>query len=337
MRLKFAFLVYVSRSGSTLIARNLAAHARELLVLPEFRLMDVLMAEGEDNVRAMSAERLARVLRIDRQIGELAPLEEIDDIAAACAGRGIRAVIETLAERYLARHAPERAGATTALIKLGTLVYVAEPLLALFPEARFIHTYRDPRGVASSMLHNQRPYFSQQKMGRGDPVYIAGYYARFMKAVRALAERAPVHEVRYERFCAAARDELVAIAEFLGIAYQDEAIAPSFAIAAAEQKIHRLVDKPPALERVNAWQTELPAWAGLAIERRLGPLLSELGYEPHFVTRTPPREARWLLARAQLSHARLTAEHYLRRLAFYRSRPSWLGNRLKLALRRARA
>jgi len=333
--MKFAFLVYVSRSGSTLIGRKLAGHSRELVVLPEFRLVDVLMAEGDASVRRLSASRLLALIQIDRQIGALGlSLEELEELAAESVGQGIRALMEKLIERYVARRAPERRDATTVLIKLGTVVYVADKLASIFPEARYVHVYRDPRAVTNSLIRNFRPYFTEQKMGRGDPIYIAQEYSRVVRAVRQLSRFAPVVEVPYERFCARPTEELADIARFLGVAFHAESIAPSFDVADAEQAIHRLVDQPPVLERVSAWHTELPVWAGLAVERTLGGLLGELGYESYFANRIPRVEARAQLLRATLLHLRSTAKHYVRRLAFYRTRPAWLGNRLKLALQR---
>jgi hypothetical protein len=333
--MRFAFLVYVSRSGSTLVARTLASHSRELVVLPEFRLVDVLVAEGDASVRKLSAARLLKLVMIDKQIGSLGfSSAELEALAAENAGKGIRALMEALVARYIARHAPDRRDATTALIKLGSVVYIADQLATLFPEAMYLHVYRDPRAVTSSLIRHVRPYFPEQKMGRGDPVFISREYKRVVRAVRELAGRAPVLDVQYEQFCADPTPVIENIARFFGVAFEREASAPSFTVAAAEQGIHQLVDQAPIVERTTAWQTELPGWAGLAVERTVGDVLGELGYQPHFATGVSPAQARAWHARSTLFHMRCTAEHYVRRLNYYRTRPSWLGNRMKLALRR---
>jgi hypothetical protein len=83
--MRFAFLIYVARSGSTLLARHLDAVSPDLLVTPEWNAPIAALRLGEPQLRSLDAQALLRFVRLDRQIGNL----ELDlSQLSACRGRG---------------------------------------------------------------------------------------------------------------------------------------------------------------------------------------------------------------------------------------------------------
>src|SRR5215468_7322235 len=101
--MRFAFLIYVARSGSTLLARHLDAVSPDLLVTPEWNVPIAALRQGDTRLRALDAEALLRFARLDRQIGNLElDLSQLSASVADVAGAGTRRLVEALASAHAA-------------------------------------------------------------------------------------------------------------------------------------------------------------------------------------------------------------------------------------------
>src|SRR5258705_7774004 len=93
--MRFAFLIYVARSGSTLLARHLDAVSPDLLVTPEWNVPISALRLGEPRLRSLDAEALLRFVRLDRQIGNLElDLSQLSASVADAAGGGTRPLVQ---------------------------------------------------------------------------------------------------------------------------------------------------------------------------------------------------------------------------------------------------
>lgn len=329
----FTFLIYVQRSGSTLLARHLAEQAADYVVLPECRLLEVLLAEGEAKVRRLEPPELARLMKLDHQLASLGVDDTVlTNITQAVQGQGIRAVLEAVATHY-ARLQGKTPNAV--LIKQGSLFLADQTLAQHFPERRYIHVYRDIRGVANSNIHSRRPYFPDEVMGRGDVIYLARFWNDFMADVATLRSETPVLSVSYEDFCQNPSGTCAKIFSFVGVQQQARP-AYTYRVADDEKSIHRLVTQAPQLGRLDAWQQELRWWQGIATEVITQDTLEALGYQPWFLERTSRGRVAVLFAYAFVRHVMLTARFYYQRFHYYRKHLPRLFNRLKLSLIRGR-
>lgn len=330
--MRFVFLIYVSRSGSTMLANELSESTEGLVVLPEFRLLEVLLAEGERAVRRASAEGILKLFKMDHQAGSLG-LEKcvLRRIAEESREGGIKEILENVVSAYMGRRGMI---AETAVIKLGSAAYLSGAIMRLFPDGIFLHIYRDARGVVNSAISNERAYFKGEKMGRGDPIYMAKKWKHFLNTVEDMKRREyNVIEIRYEDLCLSKEAVVKEVLCSLGV---KPGVGRRFEVAGKEESLHRLVGKAPVTERLQAWKKELKEWQGIAIEAASEPELSSRGYKRWYL------EKQGLGKFAKLSYAHAahwwyTTIYYLRRIRFYIFTVSnWQSfrNRLKLTLRK---
>ncbi len=286
---RYVFLIYADRSGSTLLAKSLASHARDLVVMPEFRLLEILLGEGDESVRKCLPEEFKDLVRLDHQFPNLCISDEsLDDIAARSAGKGIKFFIEQIVRAYACNN---KINPSVAILKRGSMLRFAHSLLSIYPDATFLHVYRDLRGVTNSSLKSPSPYLPAIMMARGDPLYISLRLSRLMKATDRLrqVDSNRIHEVKYEDFCHEPARNLQKVLAAIGVGYLERA-KPGFEFRAqtAEMRIHTLVNKPVEAKRTDAWQKDLIRWQGVATELLAGKMLCQRGYRPYFLPRAKP-------------------------------------------------
>jgi hypothetical protein len=315
--MRFAFLIYVARSGSTLLARHLDAVSPDLLVTPEWNAPIAALRLGEPRLGSLDAEALLRFVRLDRQIGNLElDLSQLSAGVADAAGGGTRRLVEALASA----HAGRRGRAPRAIvIKNSSALWVAEPLLEAFPEAVFVYIERDGRAVVNSLVHTESSYDPGHPMGRGDPVHCARLWTAYLERLDGLRARRPerVLGVRYESFLGEPeatverlRGEL---ATRLGVELRPGAGAGNFAVPARERGLHELVGKPPQAARADGWKSELGRREGIAVESIQKTLLAARGYPLHFLADASAGEIAAARALEELRHVGLTLRHGARR------------------------
>ena len=242
---KYVFLIYVNRSGSTLLAKSLASHAQDLVVMPEFRLLEILLGEGDESVRKCLPAELKDFVRLDHQFPNLSISDEsLDDIATRSAGKGIKFFIEQIVRTYACNN---KINPSVAILKRGSMLRFAHSLLSIYPDASFLHIYRDLRGVANSSFKSPAPYLAAIMMGRGDPLHLSLRWSRLMKATDKLhlADSSRIHEVKYEDFCREPKRHLKEILAAIGLRYLETAKPDlQFRAQTAEMRIHTLVNEP---------------------------------------------------------------------------------------------
>ncbi len=151
----------------------------------------------------------------------------------------------------------------------------AKVLLALYPEARFIHIVRDGRAVAASIL----PLDWGPNTVRTAAWWWMGELAHaFAGETYAGAER--VRRVRYEDLLRDPETELDSLCRFAGLECGREAVEGGRFRVPKYETCHPLVGTPPDPSRAEAWRETLtPRQIGL-FEGVAGDLLDLLGYAP---------------------------------------------------------
>jgi hypothetical protein len=136
-----------------------------------------------------------------------------------------------------------------------------------YPDAKFIHLVRDPRGVAASSM--------KLAWGPNSPRQFSNWWAYHLAHGLAIEQhfQEKCLRVRYE-------DILQRICDFCGIAYHPDMLRfPQCLIPSYSAEQHRLVGSPPAQYRALAWKDELHPLSTWRITSLVGELIDLLGYD----------------------------------------------------------
>ena len=312
-----------------MLSRQLALHSPELAVLPEFRLLDLLFVEGEQNINLKTPNELYEFMLSDYMIDSLGLCPpQLQRIAEECQGKGIRYLIEKI---VISCASLQGKNPVAVLIQLGGIRYIKQ-LLLHFPDSVLIHIFRDARGVVSSMIRTERPYFPGEKMGRDDVVYAAEYWNNFLRNIDKIRQRKSVMDVRYEDFCRSLNQSVKKIIEALDLHYvQSGPIEKkfSFQVGERERGIHPLIEKDPVLQRLEAWKEELTHLQGTAIEVIAEEMLLKKGYNRWFTSDNRPWKKTFFMCLAYADHWLKTIQHCTRKIVQYAKYKSRFSKRVK--------
>ncbi len=272
---QLVFLTYVSRSGSTLLARMLDEYA-EVGVSLEARLPDGILyppvplrcpADVPAALKVLYGDPKFRQWGIDR-----------DALAAALAQGPFPIPYDRLLRTVLAAYF-EGEPPPTVVCKFGYYVEHVEKVRAAIPGARFLFVMRDPRAVYNSQRRSLNSE-SGRPMST-NPLRVARRFVALERIVRAHRDAAWFHTLRYEDLIRNTETEVQRVAAFLGLRSGQKADGPSYdeRIPAAERHLHELVGGEARQERIDAWSRELSAAEILAIERVAGEAMARHGYQ----------------------------------------------------------
>lgn len=280
-KVRYGFLSYVSRSGSTLLGNLLSGHRdvcvcieanlpKELFGIPPYsppvfreagqlsRYLDELSGYSKLNSWNLSRERVMQSLR-----------NRIPGLTG-------RQLVQELMECYRQENAPD---SRICLYKGSpAMPWDGPDLLEVFPGFRAVHLIRDPRAVYASQRRSVNPY-TQRPFAR----HALQTAAQWQRAVGASAR---LHhsrwlEVRYEDLVLSTDRVLDEVLDFLGGERGESLMAGRLAdkLPAVERQIHRLASDRPKEARIDSWRGDLtPAETG-RIEVILRSDMEALGYE----------------------------------------------------------
>jgi hypothetical protein len=321
---RVGIILYVNRSGSTLLSRLLAESLEDTFVFPELRFtLDVLVALRRG--RTIPPPELLRLMREDVRLASLGLADE--QLAAAARDHGardLRGLLTALATAASGRRP------RAMILKLEPYIGFIPELDTALTKPLLIHALRDPRAVARSMLATPVPEKPGFDMARGSILYAARHWRDYMRRIDRLAVTRDVVTIRYERLTDPNALPLTAIADRLGTKIAQN--APSaFQIAPLDTAIHPHVHAPFDGARADQWQHDLPTSDVALIETICATEMDRTGYK-----RTTPSLGPAALTIAHLRHCRAMTRHLLRTGRIYAERPDSL-RRLAARLQLARS
>jgi hypothetical protein len=147
-------------------------------------------------------------------------------------------------------------------------------LLALCPDAKFIHLVRDGRAIAASVL--------PLDWGPNDILSAGKWWVEQVGHGCAAELRFPdrVVRVRYEDLVSDPETTLGRICEFVGLPFSQKMVGGNaLAIPAYTKKQHLLVGTAPDPRRISAWRAKLSNREVELFEHHAGDMLKILGYD----------------------------------------------------------
>lgn len=323
-RVPVGIILYVNRSGSTLLSRIIGDALADVFVFPELRFtLDLLVARRAG--RSVPTDTLLRLMLADARLASLGLSQAQIATAATTHGAGdLNALLTALATTTLGR--PPAA----LILKLEPYVAFIPELDAAFGTPVLIHALRDPRAVARSMRATPVPEKPGFDMARGSLYYAARHWRDHWCRIEAIAAYRPVITARYETLAGPAPAAVRAIGDSLGVP-----LAPGngarFAVAPIDSALHRNVERPFDPTRDTQWRDDLTLREIALIETVCGEEMARAGYA---TTAEPLGGPSLLLAQAQ--HLRALGSHTARTALAYARRRDGL-RQLIVRLRLARS
>lgn len=302
---RHAFLVYANRSGSTLLAAQLSNRIapEQMLVVPEFRLLEYLFHIGDAKARVLSPSAIALMIEDDHQVEANLGVsrDELMATLQGTIGQGIRVKLEKVLQAYRAKNglSPEP---EVVLWKWGNAATYVHEIGKLFPEAKFVHAVRDGRAVVNSLLRSESPYFAGEDLARGSTLHAVHHWKSALRRnTRPRRVGLELLEVRFGDLVEAPKEVCDSVENFLGLTGEPskQQNDSTFKVSGTEERIHRLVKENPRSERIDGWQAELAEWRCFVVEHDAGRELEAWAYELRPIDVSLVRRFTWL-SRAQI-------------------------------------
>ena len=274
MPASFAVLLYVNRSGSTLLSRLLSDGLGDIYVFPEMSFpLDIIRREAA--VGRLGNADLIDILSADPRLDAHAlDATALDTLCDDYHSYGLRGLLTAIAGKRTGR------SPAVIVIKLESYLYSIDALDASLGPIRVMHITRDVRGVASSMLKTPVPEKPGFNMARDDIVYVARHWSRYLNRVGQLSR--DVLWIRYEDLVANPGPVLTRSARFLDLEVQGveaPAAESRYALSSLDLALHPKVFQAPDATRLQGWKNELTQTQISVISRLSRDDLFAQGYE----------------------------------------------------------
>jgi hypothetical protein len=272
--IELTFLVHDSRSGSTFFARQLHNQYPSVAVTPEVSLYYAVMALTKNR---RSTDQIRRALVKGRFFEVLGFSEDDFQLASPVSDATFSNYVRTCLADFVARNWPLRKAAMI-VVKKGHHVFVAERLMEIFPDARFLCLYRDPRAVYESKNRTRRPYHPQETMGWAGTSLTVARWVQYCRAMRRLEKAGKGLRVKYEDLSTTKEAVLDQISGYLRMSRTPQRV-DDYLITEAERSIHqRSISNSIAPRQESAWRKNLSSREIAIIELIARAPMQSLGY-----------------------------------------------------------
>ncbi len=272
------FLFGMERSGTTLLSMLVGAHPDIAVPLATSGLWYTFDARRDDynelrrthDLRRLVEDVIAheRIQRWDEPIS-------VDDVLPHCDPGDYSSVVAA----FHAAYARAKGKTHWANMDIGTLDRLHRAH-ELFPDAKFVHIYRDARDVALSNI--MTPY------SKGNLAECADNWSRRLTTNFRMGRILGPEQylaIAYEDLIQAPEQTLRKLCAFLGVPYSDAMLRYGDDAAAKVPQDRKWLwpNMDGSLDRtaVQRWRQDLSKSKRIVVERYAGELLRDLGYETH--------------------------------------------------------
>lgn len=210
-----AFLIYESRSGSTLLAQKLHT-SFNCFVAPESQLpINLLIRFNHGHLLShQDVMTISEMIDSDRKIKDWGFTPIIKKILRSFVGKTIDHYIIAIFDAFLEKHKKDKE--TILILKKESYSAVGERLKKIYPLAKFLYIIRDPRGVFASKKNSI--YTLTGKPFDTCPVSSSVSWVKKFESVICLRQKFPndVFIVKYEDLIKSDSNVVHSISEFFG-------------------------------------------------------------------------------------------------------------------------
>lgn len=284
--LRYGFITYVSRSGSTLLSRLLNQHPL-VCVCTEAHLPKELFGLGSyKGLSFNSEEDLASYLERVKGYSKFSSWGlGLEDILEGIGRHEWPLSGEALLARFLAAYKRKFSPNARIVLYKGppAMPWELHSMIQAFPGFRIIHLVRDPRAVYASQKRSINPYSGRPFVK--SPLETAWQWRRAMLASGRVNSK-NLLEVRFEDLVSQPDEALQVICDHLdvdfhsGYFHSDMQSDFSSRLPSSETDLHRRIDQAPDSARVSGWKSDVAPSEVAALESALGTLVLQQRYVP---------------------------------------------------------
>lgn len=275
------FIVSAGRSGTTLLQAILTQQS-EICIPPESDMLGSLIAEYQQTYCRLSWREIVTLF-----CGKLACGMEFCHWDILLKGfnfearkipegqRSLARLIDLYFQFFLKKHAPE---ATRWGDKTPHYVLWLPQIDSVFPEAQYVHIFRDGRDVVASYL--QLGWV--RSVADGCDMWLSRIQAAMDYSQRTNGRKFLM--VRYESLVQTPEPVIQQVCNFLGLNYRPEMLdfhknPDQFRGDLIRPNIHPMLAQPISTQSIGKWRQVLDPEQQLYVQERLGKMLVALEYE----------------------------------------------------------
>ena len=255
---KLALIISESRSGSTLLSKQINDKLIGVMVPPEVRF-DLILNKSNSWFESADSEKIYRLITSRRSLDhlKLTKNELIRLIEQAKNNGNIGSLVMSILYSWANNQMHEPEQLKYLVVKKGvTHLKIWKKVLAHCPHTALVFLVRDPRAVVNSKLNASRVYHPFETLGWSGPALLSLRWSWHIWKTNQAAQEMPCTTVRYEDLITSQALVMQELAEFFNVAVGESKNA--YVVPEKERIIHKLVNSGEfRKDRITGWQNEL--------------------------------------------------------------------------------
>lgn len=273
------FILTTGRSGSTLLRAILNQHPT-ICIPPESHRLGTIIKEFKQNFRYLPWPDVVSLVTAEFQKERGFAFWNLDLAGffkqaqnLALEDRNLARLIDLFYNYYIQTHKPEAMRWGDKSIKNAPQL---QQLNELFPNAKYLHIYRDGRDVALS-LFNEGLY--------PNPTSAAEHWLNFITKIKEFGNNLPngrFFEVAYEQLVQQPDQTVQKVCDFLALDYRPEMLdfwQNVDRLGDTSREFHQNLKNPINTNAIGKWEQEFNETQQALVDDHLAAMLAQLGYK----------------------------------------------------------
>ena len=277
---KLLLIISESRSGSTILSKEMNNNLGGVMVPPEIRF-DLIMRKSNEWLKSTDTNSVYKLLMSKRSLDHLNLDKDslIEFIETAKSSGSMGSLVMSILYEWAERNSSNEEIKYVVVKKGVTHLKIWEKVLDHCPHTNLVFLVRDPRAVVNSKFNTKRVYHPFESLGWSGSALLALRWKWHVNKTEHVSKTVPCHTVRYEDLITDKESAIKGLSKFLNVKVINH--GNDYVVPENERKIHTLVDKDKLFEeRIAGWKKELSVIDQKTIEFFAKKEMLKLDYQP---------------------------------------------------------